>query len=417
MNIDTTYLRPLKARCTRNILEAYRDLGDDPGIEVMHDVTLTPLGVRPDIDDDAPCMLHDDCAYRAAIGTPDSPESVGELSGKVLYGGFLRSQWGHFLMNSTARLWPMFGRKPMEFDKILFFSDKPGVALSGNYLEFMKLAGIADRIVVVDHPVRVGHLTVATPALMHYHSYSSRMYDIFRTVRDAALRTAGTRPSVSPRKIFLTRSQLKGASRYEINLELVDRFFAAGGYEVVAPEKLKLTELIVMMSECSDIAAVSGSLAHNFLLAPHQARFVTIERTAAVNPFQVAVSLIMKKGSVGVDAFRLPMIAPSTGQLFLYGATAELNRFAADRGMSPAEIPDTQGCRRRELRRFVSAYGRLYGRTTGIYEWESASFEAIAEAYRESAAYYGALLQAGSCLLWVDLLSPRKLARFLLRRH
>lgn len=309
----------------------------------------------------------------------------------------------------------MFGDGSMEFDHILFFADTPGLTLSGNYREFMELAGIAGKVVIADTPVRVTDLTIPGCALMHYESYSRRMRDIFDTVRHNAIEGMPSTPQPSG-KVFLTRSRLKGAEAHEINLLYIDRFFQYNGFDVLSPEKMSLTSLIQRLAACSEIASVSGSLAHNFLFAPDQAGLLTIERTAANNPFQVAIALMTGHPITCIDAFRLPKIATSTGNLFLYAATPQLRRFAADRHMIPPEIPEDMSHRRRELRKYMSTYRHLYGHSTGINLWETGELPAIAEAYAETAAYYGELLTGGVCLMPADYLSPRMLARTIIRR-
>jgi len=325
----------------------------------------------------------------------------------MMYGGYLRSQWGHFLMNSTARLWPLFTGAVTDVDRIVFFSDSADCSVKGNMARFFELAGIADKVEVVKSG-RFSAAEVIVPdiALEHPLFFSREFMTPFDALRRAV---PGDNQAVRTRRVFMTRSGLPGASKNEVGIDDVDRFFAANGYDVISPERMTLDELVMVLAEACTVASVSGSLAHNFVFADPGTEFVVVERTAAVNDYQVALGLAKGIEQTFVDAFRLPWPARATGNVFLYGDTECLRLFAAERGMTKPLFRLSPGA---EVRCFARRFRREYGYDMSLREYELNVAPAVAEAVMESAEYYRPWLDGRCALFPTDYLG----LRFWLRR-
>lgn len=409
--IDTRYLRPHKVQRTREIEGWYTDRSGSLKIDELREATLRPLGeLIGAAEHGAADLLIDDCDYCARIV---DRSDCRRLSGTTLYAGFFRSAWGHFLMNSTARLWPLFTGAVGSVDHILFMvAPEDNIELSGNYKEFFDLAGIADKIVMSTGEIAAERLLVPEIAFENNTYYTREMLTPF----DAVKRAVSDDDSATAAPLFLTRSGLPDARYDELNIERLDELFSRNGYRVVSPEKISLSELIRLFRTSRHIASVSGSIAHNFILAERDTDAVVIERAAVTNSYQVGLSLMVGLPTAFVDAFRLPRIAPSTGQLFLFGATEPLERFIADRRWQSHSFRSDAAARRSELRRFMSRFLRRYGHSTGVESWVIGDMVAVGEAYLESYAYYRPWLDRRRLLMASDYLSPRCIARMLLDR-
>ncbi|MBD5362072.1 MAG: glycosyltransferase family 61 protein [Bacteroides sp.] len=412
-----TYLRPKKAGVYRRISGDYVDRTGDLRIDEHEDVVLTPLGQLAGASTDSGLadVIIDDCDFCASI-KKSAPGAAVRINGRVLYGGYFRSQWGHFLMNTTSRLWPLFTGAIQGVDKILFFSDnnQDFIPQRGNYREFLELAGILDKVFIVSGAVEVESLIVPEMAFEHTRYFSSEARAVFDAVRESAMETS---PGEFSDKVFLTRSSLPGAARDEININKLDELFLRNGYQIVSPEKVCLRQLINILNRAGHIASVSGSTAHNFVFAGRDAEFIIVERTAVVNVYQIGIDLICGISPILIDAYRLPQIAPATGRLFLYGATGQLEEFISARGWSGHTFDCNDKARKKELSGFLKRYKRLYGYSTGIAEWEIGHSEAISEAYVESYAYYQPWLERRVPVLLADYFSPVCLYRRLRRRR
>ncbi|MDE6428697.1 MAG: glycosyltransferase family 61 protein, partial [Muribaculaceae bacterium] len=311
------YLRPKKAEVYRRLSGDYIDRTGDLRIDEHEDVVLTPLGqlAGASTDSDLADVIIDDCDFCASIKKSGSGAAAGRINGRVLYGGYFRSQWGHFLMNTTSRLWPLFTGAIQGVDKILFFSDnnQDVIPQRGNYREFLELAGILDKVVIVSGTVEVESLIVPEMAFEHTLYFSKEARAVFDAVRESAMDSSSGEFSD---KVFLTRSSLPGAARDEINISKLDELFLRNGYQIVSPEKVSLRQLINILNRAGHIASVSGSTAHNFVFAARDAEFIIVERTAVVNVYQIGIDLICGIRPILIDAYRLPQIAPATGRLF-----------------------------------------------------------------------------------------------------
>lgn len=409
-NIDTSYLRTRKARRTLEIAASYVDRSGTLTVGELRDVALKPIGEligACERHDDK--LIVDDCDYCARIATPSGGR---RLSGTVLYGGFWRSAWGHFLMNSTARLWPLFTGAVKSVDHILFMvAPADNVAIDGNFKEFVELAGIADKIVTTTDEIAVERLLVPEIAFENCAYYSREAMAVFEAVKRAVPDTG-----IAVEKLFLTRSGLPDARYDEINIERLDDLFSLNGYRVVSPERIPLSEMIGMMRGARHLASVAGSLSHNFVFADRGSDAVVIERGAVSNVYQIGLSMMVGLPTTFIDAFRLPRIAPSTGQLFLFGATDCLERFIADRGWQGHRFASDSRARRSELRRFMRRFLRRYGHSTGVESWVIDDMTAVGEAYLESYDYYRRWLDRRSPLTPADYLSPRCVARAIVGR-
>ncbi len=411
------YLRERKGVRYEAIARGYYDRTGELRVEEYDEVSISPIGqIAGASEKPQPDMLIDDCDFCSRIASMQDDRSSHDyrhIEGRVLYGGFFRSQWGHFLMNTTSRLWPLFTGAADDIDHILFFSDTlSDYTPAGNYREFLELAGLLDKVIIVCEPVRVEHLIVPEIAFEQSRYYSREAMAVFEAVKKAVTPTPGAERAD---KILLTRSALPTAGVDEININKIDELFSRNGYLIVSPEKLMLSRLINLMKGARSIASLSGSTAHNFVFADPKSEFIIVERTAVNNIFQIGISLMSGSNPTLIDAYRLPKIAPSTGRLFLYGATDQLERFIADLGWHGHSFDSGFKARRRELRQFMKRYLRQSGHATGIEGWEIDDMGAVAEAYVESYTYYKPWLDRQLPLLAADYFSPRCIIRTL--RH
>lgn len=419
------YLRPLKAAAMQRVCDSIVEKSDFQ-IRSYRNVLLRPLGqiyneeeANAEAKGNGAEILYEDTRMAASVGPCDSSNSENRvLEGKTLYGGYLRFKWGHFITESLARLWALLDNEKMEnVDHILFFSDTPGREISGNFRRVFELLGIADKVVLTDSPVIVEDFEVPEIAYEHDRYISPQQRAVVEKIRDGIIASASDVDDDSmPDKIFFTRSAIPGMERNAINIRRLDRFFESAGYKVISPELLSLDDLVLLMRKASTIAAISGSVAHNFIFAPNAAdkKLVIIERHPWANVFQAGLDKMMSLGVVYVDGYHLPRPVSSQDSVTIFSATPELQRFATDESMSTDPFGD-DSCRqrRRELSAFLRRYRRYYGHSDGIVPWEVESGVEILEAMVASRERYSPWLEKFLPLYFTDWFHPRFLLRYL----
>lgn len=410
--INTTYIRPSKAECFFSEWSNYEDRSGNIEINTLYDISVQAMGQMPGvtprqgrfIDD---CDFYIDCTTACPV--------IRHIEGRVLYGGYMRKSWGHFLMNSTARLWPIFRNTAVIFDKIIFFAEddtfKSVNDLHPNIKEFLSIIGIVDKVEILPQSTYFFEKFIIGDISFEIGKYYSDEFLLpFKFARETVLSNIINNPCRSRNKgIILLRSNWNNNKDIQINLREVESLFISAGYLPLSPEGLTLKELICLMNDSDKIVSFAGSTAHNILFCENK-NLIILERCAANNLYQEGILKLMKNPTVLVDCFFQPLLVSSTDNLTIYGATDEMKRFAEDYGI---RIPDFRLTSRQEFLRYFKVYRRHYGHGPGINEWEYSQASAIFEAYFASRRRYGRYIDRRSPLMWSDFLSPRVIYRFL----
>ncbi|MCM1518953.1 MAG: glycosyltransferase 61 family protein [Pseudoflavonifractor sp.] len=420
---DNLYLRPVK----ESVFKAINyQISKKKGLNITRYemVNLIPCGqIDPAQPDSGAMLLVDDNNFCTELHTGAEPDS-DMISGKTLYGGWLRKIWGHFLMGGTARLWPMTNLEfASEIDTVIFFSNDHAMKWlmtpGSNYYEIMRLLGLGNKMRIVSRSVKVEELLVPDISFEHDVFYSDEGAQTFRFIRENALKEQVEVPDIHPSKVFFTRSGLKNAIKDEINISHIEQLFANNGYTVISPETLSITEMVHMLDKATDMVSLSGSTAHNFVFTSDASskRFAIIERHAWVNTFQITINRMLGIYPAIVDAYYLPNFSTSQGFVFLYSFTEYLHRFVTDRNMTSGQFDKskTRKFRRHELSRYLLRYRRYYGNSEALEPWEILTAQTLAEAVVETRARYPEWLVELRPLLWYDYLTPRFYLRMLKR--
>lgn len=415
MHMRTNYLRPQKGKLLNSALDRYADKTGQLTVQSLKSVILTPLGQIPGVTP-TPTTLIDDCDFvTETSAAPDGNDNISRFHGKTFYGGWLRSSWGHFLVNSLGRLWALFTTDGAadNIDRIIFFAEDPGNSvLRGNFATFFDVLGLTSKIEIITGPAIFDEIIVPEIALEIGVFTSQEFLLPFIAARNAVMKSAATASLPAGSPVLLSRSHWNGNSSMQINIKLIDDIFRQNGFQIIYPEEVPLTELITLMNSAPTVASYSGSTAHNLLFC-RKTEFISIERCAANNIYQAAINKMASHDATYIDAFYQPMLTSSTDNLTIYGLTDKLKLFLDEKGYTyPAEIRQNIV---KDFRTYLKIYRRHYGYACGLNKWETEQLPAIAEAYFESADRYANVLERRFPVLWHDFLSPRVWYKFL--RH
>lgn len=305
-----------------------RPMKDDNGgykVKALKNVTLTPRGFIADASENpAPGRIVEDC---------DLCVDVSEASGvkskeRVMYCGYFQSKWGHFLLNSTSRLWYVL--IDSSFDKYLFFATEDGPdSITDNYLEFFDLLGIADRVEIQKKPVAYNEVVIPELGLSFPSIYSTEYIDLIKAVKKAALAKTEGRSATGGNPIFLTRSNLQKSSRFEIGINMLDSFFASNGFSVISPETLTLSQLITTIDSAPIVASIAGSTGHNLLFGNSRQQSYIMERAPYFNYGQPIITKAIGSETTYVETCLSPSTVAYGLGPFMYYPTEWLKEFAS----------------------------------------------------------------------------------------
>ncbi|MCI5095683.1 MAG: glycosyltransferase family 61 protein [Rhodobacteraceae bacterium] len=221
--------------------------------------------------------------FRPLTTEPSAPDTVEEtLPGRWLWGGVLWQHFGHFLVESTARLWALANLdKPV--DGILFIPKRPkvGEEVRGFQKEFVHL-------MKPDLPIRVS----AKPARVEELVVPGQGFGLGKIIagtpkfRDAihADFARDVQPD-GPEKIYISRSKLGLAKGGLLGEERMEQYLQAEGYEIFHPQEHNLTTQLARYKAARKVVAADGSALHLFAMVgkPDQPVAMVLRRQSDAN--------------------------------------------------------------------------------------------------------------------------------------
>ncbi|SDC79588.1 glycosyltransferase family 61 protein [Nocardioides lianchengensis] len=238
-------------------LRDYRDVVVGQWQRVVSDDLLLPDTFR---HNQWPELVHTklvEYGPRFAVPRPRMPADAPRLEGTFLHlDNEFRGHFGHLLTESLSRVWTW--REALAIDpdvRVLVGATKPRPRPFEYELELYEAAGIPrDRIVVIDHPVRVDRLISGTPMFSHPQYVHPLIAETWREVGDNLAAKAEDRDW--PRRFFVGRRSDKRAC---LNGADVEAIFGEYGFEVVYPEDFTLGEQIRLFRAAEVAGGYAGS--------------------------------------------------------------------------------------------------------------------------------------------------------------
>lgn len=188
-------------------------------------------------------------------------EAVQTLPGTHLFGGNFRGHFGHFLVESTARLWAL-DHLPVQPDSILYLPYRGEVGPIERVMEghdgFYRLLGIDIPVRTYGTPLRVERLFVPELGFGWAERYAGS--PAYRAFMQGRLRAA-----VQPdggKKLYISRARLSAQRGGILGETVIEENLARAGYEVFHPEKHPIDVQIARYRAAERIVALDGSALH-----------------------------------------------------------------------------------------------------------------------------------------------------------
>ncbi|SPH17390.1 hypothetical protein DEA8626_00908 [Defluviimonas aquaemixtae] len=191
--------------------------------------------------------------------TPGEP--IADLAGRHLYAGHMRGHFGHFLVESTARLWAL-GWLEGEMDGIVYLPYRgpvgPANRAIGAYRFFFDQLGIELPIRAVDGATRVEELYVPELGFGWLERYAgSPAYRAFMRSRlGQGVEAEGSE------KLYVSRARLPSQRGGVLGETVIEENLARAGYEIFHPEKHDLRTQLARYKAARQIVALDGSALH-----------------------------------------------------------------------------------------------------------------------------------------------------------
>lgn len=304
---------------------------------------------------------------------------------KVVFCGYLVNHWGHFLVEAVARLWYAL-EQDETIDKYVFFlNENETRTLKGNYLEFFKLLGIADKLELVSKPTVYREVIVPQMAFLRSSYFSPKFLELYDTIAERAVIDPTWKPYA---KIYFTRSHFARENNYEFGLESLDDYFSRNGFQILAPERLSLSQMIYYLRNAQEVASMSGSTPHNMLFANNGQTLILMERLVMNNDFQVCINRMRELNVIPIDASFHLYPVDFCGPYFL-GYNQILERYTLDHGLlPPQECYTSKAYRDRCFKQYMRSYHDNYQYRWFMADWYTEITDSIWEAYQDNYPYF-----------------------------
>ncbi|UQZ33772.1 hypothetical protein C2I18_09690 [Paenibacillus sp. PK3_47] len=286
---------------------------------------------------ECPVINPDDCLY---------------IDEEVVYYGFFIYHWGHFLFESTNRLWYYLqGDFKARGTRLagIYLNKKP----DGNFQSFHELLGIEqDDLMFLNRPIRFKRVIVPKASCILGSTrdfyYSKEFLIPFNIIYDSI--------TASPsKKIYLTRAELQMGNT--IGEEAIEDNFRRNGFEIIAPENETLPRLVSLLKGAEVVAGLSGSNTHNFLFASG-CKAVILNRMQGTNYPQEMVHQSRNIQAVYIDVYSTFLPVTHGNGPFLVTVNENLFNYQTIAGMFPynfsSHISDD------EIATFLKEWGRIY---------------------------------------------------------
>ena len=211
---------------------------------------------------------------RALTTPPEKPQApMAELSGTWLWGGVLWMHFGHFLVESTSRLWALDHLKE-EIDGVLFIPKRPRNSgeVAGYQRDFLQLLGCDKEMRSLEAPARVERLIVPGQGFG-----LGSLITGTQPFRDSIARNFAR--EVAPEgaeKLYISRSKLPAGRGNLIGEEALEQALAAEGYHIFHPEKHDLRTQIAAYKAARQVIAAEGSALHLLAMVARSEQQVAI---------------------------------------------------------------------------------------------------------------------------------------------
>lgn len=202
--------------------------------------------------------------YRPITTSPNpAVEVTTTLKGRWLWGGVLWAHFGHFLVESSARLWAL-DQIQREVDGVLFIPKRPAVgdAVRDFQRDFIHLMAPDLPIRVATEPTQVDELLVPGQGFglgkitQGTDSFRNAIHNRF--ARDIA--------ADGPDKLYISRSALGLNKGGLLGEERLEQHLQDEGYEIFHPEKYDLATQLARYKAARKVIAADGSALHLYAM-------------------------------------------------------------------------------------------------------------------------------------------------------
>ena len=216
--------------------------GGTPEVSYIDDYVYSPVDPESFLRRDRESLIQEPSTEDTGASAP-----ALTIDEDVVYLGWLFSHYGHFLMQSLARIWHLADLDPTV--KVIFHAANPEQSRPTSWAQRILAAfGIPpERILTLDEPARIRRLIVPEPLFAPRSvadDHTVRVHEAMaEPYRDLASRIAGDiQPSAQP--LYLSRRRLPSSQRLIIGEAQLEDVLQQQGFQIAYPETMSFEDQV-----------------------------------------------------------------------------------------------------------------------------------------------------------------------------
>lgn len=193
-----------------------------------------------------------------------------EIKQPVVFSGIFWNNFGHFLLESLARLWAYEHVRGLDPYLLFYLNWVPPKYLEKENYAYQVLSGFNiphNRVVFTDKPVMIKDILI--PSQKYGYTYCKNpdadMMKFIRSFRYPAIMPKGFEEA---EKIYVSRSKIPDGAGKPIGEKHFDEYLASNGYKIFHPEFYNLYQQLTLYSRVNKIIFCDGGALHGCILLP-----------------------------------------------------------------------------------------------------------------------------------------------------
>jgi len=217
------------------------------------------------------------------------PNDIGrtkqELTGAYIYAGLLIGHFGHFVLESLARIWFI---KLHPDVPVLWVAAHRQSELSAYQKEILSLLKVKNPIHILTEQSKIEELIVPQTGYMVSSEFSA--------MQKQALKVLGPVRLKPGKRLWFSRKDVRNG-RF-LNEYILEEYLASEGWIIYQPEKYSILEQLSYIQDAEHLAGIEGSAHHLLILLPgYQGKISIFPRGPKINGdyLPIADTLVLKQ--------------------------------------------------------------------------------------------------------------------------
>lgn len=254
------------------------------------------------------------------------------LDEDVVYLGYINNHWGHFLLDSSTRLYPFLKDTDKKYKYAFLVNEGQDYVPVASIARFLELLGITEQLLFINKVTKCRSIIIPEQGYMINSYYSKEHLSIF----DKVVSQVDCTKYPSYEKVYYSRANFKKAQGSEVGEEILLDLFQKNNFTIVSPEKCTLDEQIAIVRNSELLVGITGTIPHNLYFAKPGQKMLIINKTHNLNVAQMDINIMRGVDVTYVDAYlaKFPVMI-GDGPFLLY-ASEMLEKYIKEHDLKEA---------------------------------------------------------------------------------